>query len=188
MRFVDKKFIIGFVIGFICFPVLYICLNYLYIKYDGSKTAFAPPDIKPVEEAIHLDWDVKTLDGETVNLKDKFKGKIVFLNFWATWCPPCTQEMPSIESLYTRYKGKISFACVSNEPIKSLRKFKDAEEYNMPIYQFEGIPPKVFGVKMIPVTYIISGDRNSFYRHVGGADWAHANVIAYFENALVDKK
>ena len=184
MSFINKKFIIGFTAGFVCFPILFICAGYLYLKFDGSKIALKPPNIVPVEKNISLDWDVKTLNGETINLKEQFKGKTVFLNFWATWCPPCRQEMPSIESLYGRYSGKVGFACVSSESIKDLQKFKDSKGYTMPIYHLEGDAPKELNIKGIPVTYIISDDRNFFFKHIGGADWAHANVMMYFENIL----
>jgi len=184
MRFIDKKFIIGFAVGFICFPVLFMGGAYLYFKLDRLTIGLKPPHIVPIEQKVSLDWDVKTLSGETVNLKEKFKGKTVFLNFWATWCPPCVQEMPSIESLYIQYNGKVSFACVSSESINDLQKFKDSKGYTVPIYQLEGNPPEDLNVKGIPMTYIISEDRKSSFKHIGGADWAHADVIAYFEDML----
>ena len=83
MRFIDKKFIIGFAVGFVCFPILFLCVVYLYFNFDSSKIALKPPKIIPVEQAINLDWNVKTLGGGTVNLKNQFKGKPVFLNFWS---------------------------------------------------------------------------------------------------------
>jgi len=184
MRFIDKKFIIGFAIGFLCFPVLFFGGAYLYFKLDMAGFNLTPPKIVPVEQTISLDWDVKTLSGEAVNLKEAFQGKPVFLNFWATWCPPCKKEMPSIESLYNKYKEKVGFACISNESIKDLQKFRDAKGYTMPIYHLEGNPPEALEVKGIPLTYVISKDRMTLFKHYGGADWAHADVIAYFEDML----
>lgn len=184
MRFIDKKFIIGFVAGFICFPILFAGAGYLYLKFDSLKLGLKPPQIVPIEQKVSLDWDVKTLSGETVNLQEQFKGKPVFLNFWATWCPPCKKEMPGIESLYTKYNEKVGFACISSESISDLQKFKNSKGYTMPIYHLAGNPPEAFNVKGIPLTYIISDDRMFSFKHLGGADWAHSDVIEYFEEML----
>jgi thiol-disulfide isomerase/thioredoxin len=184
MSFINKKFIIGFAAGFVAFPILFVCLGYVYLIFNKSAVDLNPPNIDPVEHAINLDWDVKTLGGETINLKNQFKGKAVFLNFWATWCPPCTQEMPGIESLYRKFNGKVGFTCISNESISDLQKYKDSKGYTMPIYHLEGNAPRALNIKGIPVTYIISSDRKSSFKHIGGADWAHENVIAYFEKML----
>lgn len=184
MRLIDKKFVIGFVVGFVCFPVLFFGGAYLYFKFDVAGFKLAPPQIIPVEQAVDLDWDVKTLDGEQINLNKEFQGKPVFLNFWATWCPPCKKEMPGIEILYNTYKEKVGFACISSESISDLKQFKESKGYTMPIYHLEGNPPDAFNVKGIPLTYIISKDRKTLFRHYGGADWAHPDVIAYFEEML----
>jgi len=184
MRFIDKKFIIGFAIGFICFPILFIGATYVFLKFEGFGPGLNPPQIVPVEQTVSLDWDVQTLDGQTINLKKKFEGKAVFLNFWATWCPPCKKEMPSIEKLYAKFNGKVGFACVSSESIKELQKFKDSKGYTMPIYSIEGTPPKDIHLKGIPMTYIISDDRKLSFKHLGGADWAHESMIVFLENLL----
>jgi thiol-disulfide isomerase/thioredoxin len=149
-----------------------------------KKIVLIPPDIHPIEKTINLNWEVKTLDGETINLKKQFQGKPVFLNFWATWCPPCIAEMPSIERLYGRYNSTIAFACVSNESIDDLRKYKDAKGYTVPIYHITGDSPSSLSVKGIPMTFIISGNRKLSFRHYGGADWAHKNVVEYFKGLL----
>lgn len=188
MRFVDKKFITGFAIGFVCFPIVFFCVSYVYFNFFRTKIALHPPTILPVEKSVNLDWEVKTLEGKTVNLREKFKGKIVFLNFWATWCPPCIAEMPSIERLYTKYNSAIGFACISNESIRTLKKYKAAKGYTMPIYHINGAPPSALSIKGIPVTFIISGDRKLSFRHYGGADWAHEHVVDYFEGMLKKDK
>ena len=61
--------------------------------------------VRPGRPMAAADFTVAGLTGQPLRLRD-FKGKVVFLNFWATWCPPCKEEMPSMERLYRRYKDK----------------------------------------------------------------------------------
>jgi len=63
-------------------------------------------DVRPEEGHIAPDFALKTLEGKTVRLSE-FRGKkVVLINFWATWCPPCRSEMPTMQQIYTEYKGK----------------------------------------------------------------------------------
>ncbi|MFZ3273185.1 MAG: TlpA disulfide reductase family protein, partial [Lutibacter sp.] len=73
------------------------------------QIAFAP-SVKEVEKSEKLssyDWELKGLNTESINFKD-LENKVVFVNFWATWCPPCRAEMPMIQKLYADYKDKVA--------------------------------------------------------------------------------
>lgn len=63
-------------------------------------------DERPEEGHLAPDFALKTLDGKTVRLSDLRGKKVVLINFWATWCPPCRSEMPTMQQIYTEYKGK----------------------------------------------------------------------------------
>src|SRR5690606_9816177 len=98
-------------------------------KTEQLKSSFAA-------NSIEQDVLFKNMDGEVIELADQ-KGKVVFINFWATWCPPCIAEMPSIQSLYNEFKGneKVMFLMVDvdNKPEKS-QKFMDKRKFDMPVY------------------------------------------------------
>lgn len=123
-------------------------------------TGLMKPEINlPAEEQLPADYNFElvTLDGKPVSLSE-FKGKPVFMNFWATWCPPCVAEMPNIHNLYKKIDpDKIAFVMVSldNDP-KTAAKFMEQKGYTFPVYMISGSRPQVYSSQTIPTTYIIS--------------------------------
>ncbi|GGD13103.1 thiol-disulfide oxidoreductase ResA [Pontibacillus salipaludis] len=104
------------------------------------------------------DFTLKTLDGETVQLSD-YKGQGVFLNFWATYCPPCKEEMPYMESQYQKFKDKgVQILAVDvAEPKVTVERFVTKYELSFPIPMDtnEGVM-NAYGVGPIPVTFLIN--------------------------------
>lgn len=101
-----------------------------------------------------------TLDGNRTNLR-KFEGKTIFLNFWATWCPPCIAEMPNIQKLYTDFQDAedIVFVMLSlDEDPEKARAFMERKEFTMPVYFLAGRQPGVYNSTVVPTTYVISPD------------------------------
>jgi thiol-disulfide isomerase/thioredoxin len=125
-------------------------------------------------DAIPANFDVQltSLDGNLVSLQD-LKGKTIFLNFWATWCPPCIAEMPDIHQLYGRIdQNKVAFVMVStDENQQKLHDFLKKKGYTFPVYQLAGNLPAVYSVNSIPTTFIISPEGQIVYQHVGMANY-----------------
>lgn len=97
-------------------------------------------------------------DFKTQNLS-QFEGKVVFLNFWASWCPPCIAEMPSIENLYKSFEGRDEFAFLlvsMDENFADAQKFMDSRNLNMPIYHYRSRDRTVFTSDLLPTTYVIT--------------------------------
>lgn len=192
-RFVNKNSVIGFIIGAIISPLVIAGGLYVYIQkqindlnFGGEAMSFPPPQI-PVEKKVNIAWKLKALDGTEINLEEAYKDKVVFINFWATWCLPCIAEMPTIEKLYQKFKNRIGFACISNESLEAIREFKTKKKYSFTMYQIEMEVPDEFEPERIPATFIISRDRKVALKHVGGADWSHEKVINFLEK-LINKK
>jgi len=189
MRFISKGSVIGFILGAIISFLAIIGGFYLYMQSQMSKidkTGFSAPEI-PIQRKVTLDWKIQNVDGREFSLSDQYDNQIIFLNFWATWCLPCVAEMPSIEKLYHRFKGRILFVCISNEEIKTIKKFGKRKGYTIPMYHMEGEPPEEFKTHEIPVTFIVSRERKIVLKHVGGADWAHESVINFLDGLLAVK-
>lgn len=102
-------------------------------------------------------------NGNEVTL-ESFRGKVVVLNFWASWCPPCKAEMPDFETAYQKYGNDVEFVMVSHlawgsDTIESAKSFYNSSGYTFPIYfdyQFEGY--YAYDLQSIPRTVIINSD------------------------------
>lgn len=116
------------------------------------------------------DFQVTTLDGETMRLSD-YKGQGVFLNFWATYCPPCKEEMPYMENQYHLFKEKgVEILAINvGEPALTAEKFVDRYglTFPIPLDEREEIY-KAYGVGPIPTTFLIDKDGNVIDRVTKG--------------------
>jgi peroxiredoxin len=133
-----------------------------------------------------VDFSLLNLNNKTVTLSD-LKGKIVFLNFWTTWCGECRIEMPVMQKLYMRFKDK-GFAMVAvslNEPKSVVEKFFD--DYKLTFTALLdsdgelGIP---FGIRGIPMTYILDRDGGIIGKAFGARQWDSKESFALFEQLL----
>lgn len=134
----------------------------------------APKGADAREQAFSYDFVVRDLDGMKLHMSE-LKGKVIFLNLWATWCGPCRVEMPSIQSLYnTVDKDKVAFVMLSLDQEGQQRKieaFIEAKEFTFPVYQPASPLPKLLRVNTIPTTFIISPDGKVKSKKVGMANY-----------------
>lgn len=134
--------------------------------------AFSPSEIKKENRDVLKDynWSLKTLSSEEINLS-RSKGKVVIINFWATWCPPCIAEMPSFQELYSDYGDTVDFYFVSSEKISVLKRFIEQKEYSFPIYIQNSEGPKILQSNSLPTTFVISKEGEIVMKEFGAADW-----------------
>ncbi|MBC6609275.1 TlpA family protein disulfide reductase [Hymenobacter sp. BT188] len=113
-----------------------------------------------------------TLDGKHVNLSD-LKGKVVFVNLWASWCPPCVAEMPGIHALYKKMDPKkVAFVMLSldENPAKA-RAMIQRRGYTFPVYLPTGPLPAPFDSNALPSTVILDPQGQVAVRHEGMAEY-----------------
>lgn len=116
-------------------------------------------------------WCIRTLDGKEVAFSE-CKGRVVFLNFWATWCVPCVEEMSSIQRLFNLMKcDDVAFLLITDEKEKTVRAFLDKQHLTLPIYLRDKKVPKVFKTRRLPVTYILDREGMIAFRRTGSAEW-----------------
>jgi peroxiredoxin len=123
-----------------------------------------------------------SLDGREAKLSDT-KGKIVILNFWATWCPPCKEEMPSLEALWKSMKGRdFTIMGVSGgESLGEVKRFVEAGGYTYPIYADpSNKAAAAYGVRAIPTTLVLDKSGGVLASRVGGADFNSSDAQALF--------
>lgn len=123
---------------------------------DGSKEFyFAGPDFK-----------TRSLAG--------YEGKVIFLNIWASWCPPCIAEMPGIQQLYDEYKNRsdVEFILVSmDENIEDAEQFMESRDMDLPIYHYRGRNQEVYSSNLLPTTYVITPDGKIALEEQGMANY-----------------
>lgn len=139
--------------------------------------SFGPSVIEQNErkQLTNFNWGLKGLNVPDVkggNLSDK----PVFISFWATWCPPCVAELPSIKELYSDYKDEITFIFVSNESWKNIQLFYEKNKYLFPSYHFEGELPDEFKTNSIPTTFILNKKGEIVVKKNGPANWNHPDI------------
>lgn len=120
----------------------------------------AIPSVTDTFPEANRDFYMADQKGHVLSL-EQFDGEVVFMNIWATWCPPCIAEMPSIHKLYNRFgeNDNVSFVLVSmDEDFEKAKEFMKRRDFDMPIYHFRSKAPGTYNSSVIPTTYVISAD------------------------------
>ena len=137
-------------------------------------TALNPPINAP---SLRL----KNMDDEIVDIKD-LKGKVVVVNFWATWCPPCRREMGSLERLHlaTKDKNVVILAVNIGEDVDTVFSFMGQVDPSpsFPIlFDLEAHSMKLWKVHGLPTTYVINPEGKIVYRAIGGREFDHPDIL-----------
>ena len=115
------------------------------------------------------------------------RGKVVFINFWASWCPPCRAEFPSIEKLYSRFNNhpEVFFLMLNEDSDPAAaRAYLDKENLTMPLYKMNGNAPSSLYSGSLPTTIILDKQGKVRFRHEGFANYAAENFIRQIEELI----
>ncbi len=134
---------------------------------SGNPSVISENNRKKIKS---YDWKLETVDGEIVDFND-LKGKVVFVNFWATWCPPCVAEMPSIQKLYKDYGKKVTFVVVANDKPSKVNAFIKEKGYTMPIFYSRTNTLVEFSSKSIPTSFLLDKKGEIVIDEKGAANW-----------------
>ena len=148
-----------------------------------SKISPSTEHTDELEQVSSYNWQLQDLEGNSFSLINT-KGKVTLVNIWATWCPPCIAEMPSIQALYNDYKDKMEFVLVSNENQEVIIKFLKEKNYNLNVYRPISQAPETFTVSSIPRTFLLNGQGNIVIDETGAANWNSTTVRTTIDNLL----
>lgn len=152
------------------------------------QIAFSPSvnTIEDSEKVNDYNWELHGLNTNNINF-NQLENKVVFVNFWATWCPPCRAEMPMIQELYNVYKDKVAFVFVTNESWETVENFYSKNDYNLPSYNSTSSPPQIFTeTNSIPASYLLDKNGNILISKTGAADWNSNKVRELLDKLLLE--
>jgi peroxiredoxin len=133
--------------------------------------------------------ELEDMSGQMHRLAD-YKGKVVLVNFWATWCEPCRAEMPSIDGLRSAMEGKPFQVLAVNlaEPVSRIEKFIGMMPLNFPLLRDrDGAVAKAWKARLLPASFLIGRDGRIKYVAYGELDWTSGPVRARVEELLSDE-
>ncbi|WP_045467825.1 TlpA family protein disulfide reductase [Winogradskyella sp. PG-2] len=137
------------------------------LSYINQSSVIVAEDRTSV---TYSNWKLQSDKNTTLNFNET-KGKVVFVNFWATWCPPCIAEMPSLQLLYNDYKGKVVFMFITNDALNAVKQFKTKKEFDFIVYNPLNEIPKALTTRSIPRTFIMNKKGEIVVDESGAIDW-----------------
>lgn len=149
----------------------------------GLLNASPEADVTADKE-FDYDFVLKDLKGNKVNFVD-YRGKVVFLNLWATWCGPCRAEMRGIHKLYEKLKGEpVEFVMLSIDNDKALTKVESyltANKFTFPVYMPSGYLAEQLQVPSIPTTFVISKEGKIVMKEVGTRNYDTKRMVEFLK-------
>ncbi len=144
-------------------------------------------NVRPVVGTIAPDFELLALGGDHVKLSS-YRGNIVFLNVWATWCPPCREEMPSMELLDQRLKGrnfKMLAVSIDRDGEKVVPPFIEKHGLGFPVLLDPNSETyRLYGLTGVPETFIIDKNGIILQKIIGPQDWTKKDWLDYFDGAI----
>ena len=120
-------------------------------------------------------WQLVTTDKHSYNLQD-YKGRVILINNWATWCPPCVAEIPSLAKLYKQYNGQVVFLFVAQDKPEKVVTFLQKNNLEIPVVFMQSGTPQLLQSSSIPTTFIINKQGEIVVKKTGAADWNSGQV------------
>ncbi|MDR2700945.1 MAG: TlpA family protein disulfide reductase [Spirochaetaceae bacterium] len=152
-----------------------------------TEQAFREAKIRiPKQQMVPADFSLPLLNGGSAALS-AYKGKVVVLNFWATWCQPCRDEMPSMETFYKRFKsrGLEILAVDGGEDAATVLQFIRNNGYTFPVLlDRDNKVNSLYGIRAIPTTFILDREGKIIGQIMGSARWDNPKMTAAFEALL----
>ncbi|MCB0373048.1 MAG: TlpA family protein disulfide reductase [Muricauda sp.] len=174
--------LILFVLSFFVTP-----LGYYGKLFLNRIFSFSPPIIEKAEQKqlSDYDWKLKDADWNFFNF-EKSKGKVIFINLWASWRLPSEAELASIQKLYDDYKGKMDFYIITNENRPPVEAFMEEQEFTFPVTYL------IIGEKMpidpsvVPSSYVIDKSGNIVVHKEGISDWSTSKFYKVLDELIAE--
>lgn len=165
-------------------------LSVMYLNEVIEAPKLEPPSAQDMKVTT-IDFDSNVLQfsdlENNIFTLQNFKGKNLFINYWATWCNPCLAEMPYMAELYENYKDEddIIFLYLSREKLEIIKNYipKDESLQQLPIYKII-TDDEFFATSGIPTTFIVNSDGEVIVKDLGSAFWNDESVFKFIDNLI----
>jgi peroxiredoxin len=168
----------------------FICRLFLLALCLLPFVACSKENTSPAGQPLAADFTLRALDGQLHKLSD-YRGKVVFLNFWATWCPPCRAEIPSMERLNEVLGSKdfVMLAVNADDNVKDLEAFVKENPHNFTIFSdADAKIQQLYHVEKFPETFIIDRQGRIVEHIVGARDWSSTEALKFFNAKIAGGK
>ena len=179
MKITTKK------IGDYIFYLLIILLIIPQTRVYFLRMLSFSPSVEKVEKKVQInsiDWQLKGINTADYDFQQA-NGKVVLVNFWATWCMPCVAEMPSLNELYKDYGDKVDFILVTQEGPDKVLPFLEKKQFDLPIYNQLNANPAAFDTQTIPKTFLLD-KKGNIVIEAGRADWNTKKIRKLLDKLL----
>ncbi|MFI2743982.1 TlpA family protein disulfide reductase [Zhouia sp. PK063] len=134
--------------------------------------AVSPSEVEVVSQQKVSAYNWRLVDDvNSTILFSRSRNRVVLVNFWATWCPPCIAEMPELQLLYSDYKDKVDFYFVTRDDFQKVNSFFKKNKYDLPVFHAVNNLPDEFNVSSIPRTFVLNKKGNIVFDVTGAAAW-----------------
>ncbi|WP_350291243.1 TlpA disulfide reductase family protein [uncultured Croceitalea sp.] len=137
------------------------------------------------QKITNYNWELININGEKVNLTSK-KDNVLVINYWATWCPPCVAEMPSLVALYNDYGNKVKFVFLASDDKAKVETYLEKNRYKFPVFFELEKSPKILQAASLPTTYIIDKSGNVILKEIGAANWNSKPIRALLDSLVIE--
>lgn len=182
----DKKQIGNVLFVVFVVVILFTPLGFPVKVFVNRLISFSPSVIEESNQKNIKDynWNLYSpIQGE-FNLKAA-KGKVVFINTWATWCPPCLAEMPSIQELYSKYNKEVVFLIIAQDEPNRVNAYMQENRFNFPVFYQKSKSPEMLSSNKIPTTFILDKKGNILVDKTGAANWNSTTTIDLLDKLLL---
>ena len=183
-----KSFIINTVFLVLFAVLIFTPLGTSFKVWVNQLVAMSPSleNKEDFQKVDFGDWKLVDENGNDFNLNE-LKDKVVVINFWATWCPPCIAEKPSFQELYNDYKNKVVFMFVTTDSPEKVEQFKTKYNYTLPVYYQKNDTPTMLYSSSIPASFVLNKEGEIVIKKFRAADWNSAKFRVILDNLLEEK-
>jgi thiol-disulfide isomerase/thioredoxin len=158
----------------------------IQVALNQLKVAVWSPGVETeegMEKVPPFAYKVRDLQGNSVSV-GVGQGTITFVSYWATWCPPCIAELPSIQELHADYGQAVQFLLLTQEEEGTVRGFLNRKGWELPVYLPQMAPPEALQENSIPTNFLIDGQGNILIKETGAANWNSDSVRQLLDGLL----